>query len=267
MIISSSTGGRNFTEGGNIYNFDRTSGERERWRCKLRRRYNCRATLYTNIGSDIIVQRVNQHSHGSNAAHVEVICLQNALRSRAGRWQDNATALIVSTAIEVGTSQAAIAITRQANLKRLIQRKRVAERAAPRNPASLADLVIPIGYQMYASAEGVMENWLKFDSGAGVDRLLVFALTTNLNHMAGALEVFMDGTFKRAPPLFMQLYTIHSVVNGSLQPMVWALLPNKEQATYDRLFRAISQLRPNFDPHAVMSDFELAATNAFVSVS
>ena len=65
-----------------------------------------------------------------------------------------------------------------------------------------------------------------------------------LNVLNNAEHWFMDGTFKTAPGLFYQLYTVHCMTNDRVIPCVYALLPNKRQNTYDRLFNEIINLAP-----------------------
>ena len=48
-----------------------------------------------------------------------------------------------------------------------------------------------------------------------------------------------DGTFKAAPELFTQLYTIHGIKSGYTVPCVYALLPNKRKESYVQLFRQV----------------------------
>ena len=67
----------------------------------------------------------------------------------------------------------------------------------------------------------------------------------------------IDGMFKVCPQLFFQLFTIHCNIYGSLVPMMDALLPNKTQESYGRLFVLISHLKSK----TVISDFEVAFTN------
>ena len=77
-----------------------------------------------------------------------------------------------------------------------------------------------------------------------------------------------DGTFKAAPKLWTQLYTIHGQKNGFTVPCVFALLPNKLKQTYRGLFSHIkswidvAHQRWNFD--VFLSDFE---QGAFMAVS
>lgn len=78
----------------------------------------------------------------------------------------------------------------------------------------------------------------------------------------------MDGTFKAAPKLFAQLYTMHIRVLGNFVPALVAFLPAKDEATYERLFRLIqtSAATANlvFAPAGTVihCDYELAVIRA-----
>lgn len=48
-------------------------------------------------------------------------------------------------------------------------------------------------------------------------------------------------------------------------PALYALLPNKQGATYRRLFAEIKNLQPALNPETIMTDYELAAINAFTA--
>ena len=49
----------------------------------------------------------------------------------------------------------------------------------------------------------------------------------------------MDGTFKLCPEIFYQIYIIHALNNNQVFRHVFALLPNKNEDTYNRLFREV----------------------------
>ncbi len=46
-------------------------------------------------------------------------------------------------------------------------------------------------------------------------------------------------------------------------PTVFALMPNKTQVSYNRVFSALKNLNPNLQPISIMTDFEQSAINAF----
>ena len=47
---------------------------------------------------------------------------------------------------------------------------------------------------------------------------------------------YADGTFKVVPEQFFQLYTIHAKKDSMIIPCVSALLTNKSELTYKKLF-------------------------------
>ena len=75
-----------------------------------------------------------------------------------------------------------------------------------------------------------------------------------------------DGTFKVFPRLWLQVYTAHAAIGGYCLPCIYALLSDKSQETYIRMWREIKNLAgPEEDgqERLVSMDFERAAINAF----
>jgi hypothetical protein len=79
-------------------------------------------------------------------------------------------------------------------------------------------------------------------------------------------HLYADGTFSSSPGIFYQLYTIHSVQYSNVLPSVYALLPNKTEEIYIRLFKKIVELKPELNPLSIMLDYEQAAINAVKKV-
>lgn len=97
------------------------------------------------------------------------------------------------------------------NLKKSMRRHR--RRNLPPNPQSVQELdQIPDRYQVTLSDE----TFLIYDSAAGdaplLDReearVLVFATRRNLELLANSEAWYLDGTFKTAPTIFTQIFTI-----------------------------------------------------------
>ena len=55
-----------------------------------------------------------------------------------------------------------------------------------------------------------------------------------------------------------QLYTIHIAYMNDYVPVIYALLPNKEQITYERFCNAIRLIAPGAEPLSILIDFERA---------
>lgn len=67
----------------------------------------------------------------------------------------------------------------------------------------------------------------------------------------------MDGTFLLAPPHFAQIFVILARKSVDfVTPILFALLPDKSQITYERLFQLIHQALPNLNPSIINCDYE-----------
>ncbi len=79
----------------------------------------------------------------------------------------------------------------------------------------------------------------------------------------------MDGTFRSAPSLFRQIYTMHIKTLGQFFPVAVAFLPDKQEITYRRLLVSLQVEAANrnlaFAPLFVHCDFEAAAMSAIRS--
>ena len=87
-----------------------------------------------------------------------------------------------------------------------------------------------------------------------------------LRLLATATNIYMDGTFHVAAHLFYQLDIIYVFSCNSMIPVCYALLPDKTEATYKRLFRLLQQEAAQFNleirPTVIQVDFEKAVINA-----
>ena len=143
-------------------------------------------------------------------------------------------------------------------MKRTIQRFRQGVQVPLAIPNTLHELTLPQKYT--ETLTGV--PFLLYDSGPGNDRILLFSTQRNLDLMAQCRHWFADGTFKTAPPLFNQLYTIHAVKYYNVIPTVFVLMPNRTEDTYKRVFNAMKSLNQSLQPSTIMTDFEQSALKA-----
>ena len=93
-------------------------------------------------------------------------------------------------------------------------------------------------------------------------RLIIFTTQKNLQMLDENPDWGSDGTHGLAPKkLCKQLYTLHTHVHGQNLPMVYALLPNKTQSTYVKLFQMINK-SISVKPSSINIVFEKATFNA-----
>lgn len=126
----------------------------------------------------------------------------------------------------------------------------------------LADVKIP---QM------ISDNFLVIEDGME-EKILVFStkqarklLLDNKYKMK-----YGDGTFKRTPKPFYQLFTVHVDISRNkdttnVVPIVYVLLPNKSQETYTRMFNLLKD-RLGLKIELFKCDFEIAIINGVKEV-
>ena len=113
------------------------------------------------------------------------------------------------------------------------------------------------------------EAFIMHDTGPGPNRIVLFGTQKTL-HMLARSDVWLaDGTFKSAPALFAQLYTVHGSLQGFILPGIYALLPNKSKKTYKQLWTIIKTLigaDDTWEAPTLLVDFEKAAYDAALEV-
>ena len=76
----------------------------------------------------------------------------------------------------------------------------------------------------------------------GQNRIVVFGTINNLLKLGECNKIYGDGTFKQAPELFYQLYSLHGKLKGKMFPLVYAILPNKTHyQTYYRMLKIVQE--------------------------
>ena len=79
------------------------------------------------------------------------------------------------------------------------------------------------------------EQFLLCDDG-DTDNIIMFATSENLKLLLEAKTIYTDGTFEICPRIFYQLFTINAFIHGKQFPLLYALLPAKTRAVYNRMF-------------------------------
>ena len=73
------------------------------------------------------------------------------------------------------------------------------------------------------------------------NRILIFSTDAMLYLLCDLDAIYVDGTFQVCPSMFIQLFTIIAFVHGQQFPLVYALLPSKTRADYNRMFTYLKE--------------------------
>mgnify|MGYP003623240631 FL=1 len=102
----------------------------------------------------------------------------------------------------------------------------------PAIPTSLQDIVIEDPYNKTLQGD----LFLIYDPGIIDDnRILMFTTLNNIRFLAESDTLFSDGTFKTVPNQFLQLFTIHGIVQQFVFPFVFCLTAKKNEHTYNTM--------------------------------
>ena len=147
-------------------------------------------------------------------------------------------------------------------LRRTIHRKRKRDDAFPPLPQNLEDIDIPEQFRL-AQVGGTQVRFLLHDTGADINdseeeenwlkRIILFGTNEMLHFLTANSNWMADGTFKMAPQLFFQLYTIHAINDNHVFPCLYALLGGKNRRTYEEMWRQIKMYALNLNPRLFLS--------------
>ena len=278
-LIRNQKNGLKLLAGGYGYLRSATNVTSQNWRCSKYKSEKCKGSVSTRIpktdDETIEVIAKNDHNHVPDPAHQEIEAAVSTMKARSVATTAAVPRRILSETL-IGLSQEAQArAPKRKALAARIRRKRRREEEYDPEPAN-ADFLVPEKYQVAKHGENNVRFLLhddienvedEDDNEDHLPRIIVFASDRMLQILQESTTWIMDGTFKVAPRLVFQLYTIHAVVQRGTgtetYPCVYALLPNKTTETYVRLLNVVRNAQPmQATPTMIMIDFENASKAA-----
>lgn len=211
------------------------------------------------------VLRISQHNHLPDPDRIAALLAVDRMVEVGKTTDTNPRKIIKEVEAHCAIDQfAACRMIRPKNITQRIQRARQLGDAAGPNATTREE--IEISDRQLVTING--EQFLLGDSGYGHDnRVISFATRKNVACLRHEKRWYGDGTFAVSPTLFRQLYTVNIIKQGKNLPMVFSLLPNKEQASYVRMFQQIAErLHVHEYPTHFSHDFERAVINAIREV-
>ena len=126
---------------------------------------------------------------------------------RKARDTQNSTHHIIGETVMMISEGVSVKLPKLESPKRTIRGQRQLTSNVHPQPASLEDLEIPEEYNITNKGD----LFLLFDSGPELQRILIFGTHQNTGMLEASQFWLADDTFKTAPTLFTQIYTIHSL--------------------------------------------------------
>ncbi|XP_031348427.1 uncharacterized protein LOC116174627 [Photinus pyralis] len=209
------------------------------------------------------VSIITEHGHAPNPEENDAAKSIFNMRRRATTTAEAPRRIVHDITSQLSLAASVQMPTHRA-LRRTIQRARKRSQQPYGTLSTVADIRIPDA--LMTTTRNM--DFLLWDSGDDdEDRILMFGTATNLSLLHQHQNWHVDGTFKVAPELFFQLFTVHALIdNRTTLPMVYVLLQDKTEVTYTRVFRKLLELRPDLNPRSCVCDFEKAVHNSLSQV-
>jgi FLYWCH zinc finger domain len=197
-IIDSTRGVRMILHEGYSYRLHRTlaDGETVSYRCPAK---DCKGRAHVN--GDIVLV-VTEHTCGApNPAKNVARTVSHAVKRRAIDTHETPRQIITAAQGNLAAEEAA-AVPSYVALQQQIERKRKRENHPYQEPENVADFVVP---DELSRSEG-NQNFILHDSGANdLHRFIMFGTQENIDILGRHRDWFVDGTFRVAPRIFMQV--------------------------------------------------------------
>lgn len=263
-ITTTERGRTKLSADGYLYVKKKEKGNKIRWVCQHSRTTACKGALTTNLlfGDPTSIVA---HNHAAQASTSEV----HNIRRRMQQLAHNVTAKpsqVIAQCLQDASEEARTHIGQLESCKRDIRRQR--RKLLPAEPASMNDVIVPDEWR--TTSETSDRRFLLHADEEGNERILIFATDQQLRTLATSRTWHMDGTFATCPSLFAQLYTIRVPLDSTSVTCVYALLPGKSQAVYERFLRIVVAKCEERDiaplPSRIITDFEHAVLQAISTV-
>ncbi|KAF0986231.1 hypothetical protein HZS_3584 [Henneguya salminicola] len=169
--VQSKRGKEKLNHEGHFYVFDKLSADRSKkfWRWELKN--ECKARLHTTV-NNLVLMQMNQHSHGSDAAQLQVAMVMSGIKRRATETT-GIPSVILNDAIQQTSTAVQGKMLNKDAIRKVIQRRRNENQEASPQPVDRASIIIQDTYRIYEVAPDQMEEFLLWDSGEQDDNLIL----------------------------------------------------------------------------------------------
>jgi hypothetical protein len=239
----------------------KSSGEVS-WRCSNR---SCPAKVVTVSEENHQVLRCsNEHNHESDRHKLQLQLVRSACKRKAIDSISVKPAKLIRSELATASCIDTIVFADVKKIREAVYDvRRSLYPPLPKSKQDVHDALDAISVKTTTDENFILVN----DRTTGI---AIFSCETNLRFLCTLSRIYVDGTFSYCTKFFVQMFTIHGVLNGHYVPLVFALLPAKATNCYASTFKYVVDkcvgLGVIFSPAVVVADFEIAIHNSVRSV-
>ena len=239
------------------------------YQCIQRKNNSCPAGAVVNNENDKIISFLGEHTHDSDLLKRRVREIEKqAVKNSSGTLVISLQTVLgnmTNTVVHTYTNEGVSAMRKSNTLVQAVKRARAEHFGFPKVPKSWNDMSVP--QNLETTIRG--DRFLAINEhlgGENSERIIIFCSSEQQNVLKSATYWVADGTFDVVnKTLFYQLFIITAVTaTGITVPCCFALLPNKETSSYQRVFQYLKDVNVT-PPGSLKTDFEKAIMRGFLN--
>lgn len=238
------------------------SSSETRWKCINRK---CKGNIYTlglHNDADIVITKSDlSHNHEANVSALNRQIIGSTCKRKAVEDLAERPSKILKHVLSENLPESLSTVDMGYLRKNMYNARR---QIIPVLPKNISDTHSALNQIDVRTTKGELFVFLN-DS---IHNIIVFSCKTNIELIPKTNRIYVDGTFNYCAIFFCQLFTIHVFINDHYVPIFFCLLPNKESATYKKLFILIKEECEKhniiFYVDEVVVDFEKAIHKAIL---
>lgn len=227
----------------------------QRWKCTNK---NCKSYLKLDESENVVAEPTLHNHEPDETTKLNRQKLSNSIKRKAILDVCTKPSKVICTELSRGS------INSTASDINLVRKNVYNARRSilPKLPKNIEEVHNVLQHYPVITAEN--ENFVMVNDKQL--NIIMFSCRTNLTFLSKLKTLYVDGTFQYCPKHFLQMFTIHGLINDYYIPLAFFLLPNKETKTYEKAFDYLNEecMKYNFTfaPDTVFADFEVAIYNA-----
>ena len=170
---------------------------------------NCRSTLTINLSTGSIEREPSEHNHCAPDHDVAELQFREKIVNEVQVTPTIALKKIYNEQLEVNDEN--FVPPRFEPVRKLLSRKRSS--ILPVNPKNFEDVILEGEWTKNLNDQ----DFVLFQE----PKLIIFATKKSLEFLTRSSYLLSDGTFKTAPPPFIQIYTVFAAEKNWKLPVVW----------------------------------------------
>jgi hypothetical protein len=265
-------GGKHLLDADNFeYRRIKTRETKMYYQCIKHKSLGCKGSAVVLIESDMIVGVHNEHNHDNDLLAKKIRAQEKeAIEVAATNMSTNPRTVLGNLTCNIvqSSSRGVGAMRKTGTLTKANQRARKVKFGLPKDSQNWSEMLVPDNLKDTKGGDKFLQVEESLGQLEDGEKILIFCSNQQKEVLNKANYWIADGTFDVVnKTLFSQLFVLTAESKtGITVPCLFALLPNKETLSYQRVFQFLKDVEVNPPSVSFKTDFETSIIKGFKRV-